>query len=138
MKNGQIKGVLISQVRGEDGDEVKSDLKLANVMVGMRVGQWLRANFPQIHWFIPHDYELAIDWFWCKGILTSDQILDMTCSFAKNSQIAIVYNGISEGMRREIQACGAKGVPIVKVSECNNEAKKKIVRKMRLAGLVCH
>jgi hypothetical protein len=126
-KMDKIPAALIAPCRGKDGDNVLPEVKWANVQKAIEVGDALRRHFPMLDLFVPHAHEEVIDQLWRNG-LSSDEITDATAQIAARKVISFCYegDGISEGMKKEINVVTAAGKPIILFTELDEETQGEI------------
>ena len=123
----KITGYLMAPVRGRDGDDVLPEVKWANVQKAIEIGNTLRAAFPCLDLYVPHESETIIDQLWQNG-LSSDKITDATAQIAVCKNVSFVFegNGISEGMAKEIKAVRDVDKAIIYFTEITEKTKAEI------------
>ena len=131
----KISAYLMAPVRGRDGDDVLPAVKWANVQKAIEIGNALRAAFPCLDLYVPHESETIIDQLWQNG-LSSDKITDATSQIAIHKDISFSFegNGVSAGMEKERKAvhdAGKQVIHFVEIDEALKEGIASILSELR-------
>lgn len=120
---------LLSPCRGHNGNLVSAEEKEANVRRAIEIANTIRAKFPDLYLYCPHESEIIVDELW-RGGVSSDRIIAACCRIAARMDIGIVYEkyGISEGMASEMGTMKANNKPLVYVFEMDDSDFAEIAR----------
>ena len=124
-----IRGYFAAPVRGADGDNVDDQTKELNTLIGVEIGQAIARAFPKLDLIIPHEHELIVHELW-RGGVSSETIITAWCGVVKQCHILIVFagNGISAGMRREIETATENNIPIFEFESWDEYTKEGLAR----------
>lgn len=96
-------------IRGKFGIKATKEQMTKNCKKAIKLGKWLRENFPDIIWYVPAIHDEFVSIAYIRGYMTEEQILNVDCELIKGCSALLVYspdNYISGGMKTEIDfAC---------------------------------
>lgn len=125
----KIKASLLAAYRGADGDNASDEVVMDNRNRAMQVGYKLRELYAGLEWYIPHENQEILHNLWRKGKVSSQDIICETADMAKESQLVIVMNPISDGMRYEIDHCAAfQPKWFIYIDELNEPEQERIAK----------
>ena len=103
-------------IRGLNGSEATEEdmaenCRRATIMAGL-----VELTVPYLDLYVPAVHDEFVSRAYSMGIVSEDDILDVDCQILADRHLLIVYQMdgvISSGMRREIDAAEALGIPVV-------------------------
>ena len=124
-----ITAYICAPVRGKEGNRVTHKVKWDNVNKAIALGLKIRARFPQLDLFIPHEHEVIVEALQRRG-LSSDDVISACCDIVKTKDLIIVYRGnwISGGMGTEIGTAILCDKTIIDIDGWNGEAELAIAK----------
>lgn len=141
----KIQAAFSAQVRGQAGDMVGKMEKLGNIDTGKEIGGAIQAAFLDVlHLHIPHKHEQIIEYIvgyldknipLPDGLVESDVIVGAYCDLVADMDLLIVFtgNGISAGMKAEMESAKDNGVKIFEFADWNEHTEERLARV--IAGL---
>jgi hypothetical protein len=129
-----MKAYLSHPIRGTLGSEATQEDELKNMQKAIEFARHLRAEFPDIEFYVPAEHnEFVMEAFFNHN-LTEDAVLETDITLLRRRDILVIFapdSYISGGMKREIAAAIEAGIPIVYMeSEADVPLLRTVIEKM--------
>ena len=123
----KAKAYLCMQYRGDNGDDATDAEIQANIEKARQVAFAIRRAFPEsLDLYVPHFNEDIVHRLWKKGLIDSDDILDICCDIVAEQDFLIAIGSMSDGMMREQKHAISIGRPVIRIDVFDDDAKEHI------------
>ena len=75
---------------------------------------------------MPHANEDIVHRLWKKGLIDSDDILDICCDIVAEQDFVIAVGSLSNGMMRELEHATRLGIPKFEFAVFDDDAKEQV------------
>ena len=116
---------LCTKYRGDNGDLATDEEIDENCRTALAIGDAIRRDFPDVEIYIPHEKQEIVRRLWRKGLIDSDDIIEVCCDIIKEECAGVIVVGtVSKGMLKEI-VCTARWGLIIVEGDCYDDDLKE-------------